>query len=109
MYSVCPQLFACLNCLPSNVCPETNTSSLLQVANRSAMQVKLSGCEEKNKLMKAMAAGSTINLSSVTSRWNRMEEHSKQVCTSTVCPQLLSALNYCLPSTTVCPQLFALS
>ena len=32
-----------------------------------------------------------------------------KVCTTTVCPQLLFALNYCLPSTTVCPQLlFAL-
>ena len=36
--------------------------------------------------------------------------HYKVCMPSTVCPQLLSALNYCLPSTTVCPQLlFALN
>ena len=48
---------------------------------------------------------SSVQSMSVTRIYDTVARYVHCLPSTTVCPQLLFALNYCLPSATVCPQL----
>ena len=98
-------LFACLNCLPSTNtrCSQSyNEQYLNTYVGHTGPVNRIRWCPYADNVFISCSADWTIKV------WK--EEHEKpQVCSSTVFgPQLFFALN-CLPSTVLCPQLFALN